>query len=149
MTPALQQSLLSRRSLAWLVGGCLTVLLALLSYATSPAVLMALLLLVLVTLALLRWPWLGVVMLIASVPVQQLGAVGGGALTLTRASLAAAVAGLLIWWTVHRRPIVGSRLAIPFVALIAWMLVTAHVARDLGAASSELFRWLIALFALF
>ena len=149
MTPALQQSLLGRRPLAWLVGGGLALILVLATAATSPLILVALPLLVLVALTLLRWPWFGVALLVASVPAQQLGAVGGGALTLTRAALVAAAAGLLFWWTVDRRPVVGSRLALPFVALIAWMIVTAHVARDLGAASSDLFRWLIALFAFF
>lgn len=147
MIPALQTSLPSRRSLAWLVGGVLTLLIALVGLLTSPLALVALPLLVIGILALLRWPWLGVALLVASVPAQQFGAVGGGALTLTRASLVVAAAGLLFWWTVERRPVVGSRLALPFVALIAWMFVTTHVARDLGAASSDLFRWMIALFA--
>ncbi len=149
MTPALQQTLLSRRSIAWLAGGVLTLLLILATAATSPIVLVVAPLLVLVALGLMRWPWLGVALLVASVPAQQLGAVGGGTLTLTRASLFAAFAGLVLWWTVGRRPVVGSLLTVPFVALIAWMIVTAHVARDLGAASSDLVRWLIALFAFF
>lgn len=147
MTPALQQSPISRRSLAWLVGGALAVLLAIVSFLTSPLALVALPILAIAALALLRWPWLGVAMLIASVPAQQVGSAGGGAFTLTRAALVAAGVGLLLWWTFERRPVVGSRLALPFIVLIAWMLVTAHVARDLGASSAEMIRWAIALFA--
>ncbi len=147
MTPALQPPLLSRRTFAWLAGGSLTLLLALASLLISPLVPVALAVVVLSALALLRWPWLGVALLVASVPAQQLGAVGGGALTLTRLSLVVAAAGLLFWWTIERRPVVGSRLALPFLALIAWMFVTTLVARDLGAASADLFRWLVALFA--
>jgi O-antigen ligase len=147
VTPALQPPLLSRRSFAWLAGSSLALLLVLATLLISPLVLVALPAAALGALALLRWPWLGVALLVASVPAQQLGAIGGGALTLTRASLVAAAVGLLLWWTIERRPVVGSRLALPFLALIAWMFVTTHVARDLGAASSELFRWLIALFA--
>ena len=147
MNPALQYSLLSRRSRAWLAGGLLTLLLGLAAVMISPIILVALSPFVVFILGLMRWPWLGVVLLVASVPAQQLGSVGGGAFTLTRASLVAAVAGLLFWWTVDRRPVVGSRLALPMVAFIGWMFVTSHSARDLGAASSDLFRWIIALFA--
>jgi hypothetical protein len=130
----------SRRTFAWLAGGSLTLLLALASLLISPLVPVALAVVVLSALALMRWPWLGVALLVASVPAQQLGAVGGGALTLTRLSLVVAAAGLLFWWTIERRPVVGSRLALPFLALIAWMFVTTLVARDLGAASADLFR---------
>lgn len=147
MTAALPRSLLRSRSGAWLAGGSLAVLLAVTTALVSPLVPAALMGLTIGTLALLRWPWLGVALLIASVPAQQVGAAGGGALTLTRASLVVASVGLLLWWSVERRPLVGSRLAFPFIALIGWMLVTTHVARDIGASSAELFRWSIALFA--
>ncbi|MDQ3547938.1 MAG: O-antigen ligase family protein [Chloroflexota bacterium] len=135
----------TRRWVAWFVGGSLAILLAISAAIVSSLLLVALLLLSIGLLALLRWPWIGVPLLIASVPAQQFGAVGP--LTVTRAALLAASAGLLLWWTVGKRPVIGSRMALPFLALIGWMLVTAHGARDLGLASADLFRWSVALFA--
>ena len=147
MTPSLPVSIAYRRSFPWLVGVTLAVILALVSISLSTQLLVIVPGLAIALLVLLRWPWAGVALLIASVPAQQLGSVSGGALTLTRLSLAYALAGVLIWFTVARRPVVGSRLLIPFVLLLVWMFVTAHIARDATAASSELFRWTIALFA--
>jgi O-antigen ligase len=138
---------LNRQSFLWTAAGILALILAILAVFVAPVLLVALPLLVIAGLALLRWPWLGVAMLVASVPAQQAGAVGG--LTLTRAALVAASVGLLLWWTVGRRPFIGTRLIWPFAALITWMFVTTFVARDLGAASADLFRWSVALFAFF
>lgn len=132
---------------AWLVAGGATLLLALASVVVSPFALVAPSILAVGALALLRWPWVGAAMLVASVPAQQLGAVGGGSLTLTRAALVATLVGLVLWWTVHRQRLVGSPLAWPFVALLGWMFVTTNVARDVGASSADLVRWSIALFA--
>jgi len=92
--------------------------------------------------AFLRWPWLGLTLLIASVPLQQLGAVGPA--TATRASIPLAVVGYLLWLTTHRRPLVLTRFAIPFGAWMCWMFSTLSIADDLGAGMSELTRWTIA-----
>ncbi|HEX5163942.1 MAG TPA: O-antigen ligase family protein, partial [Thermomicrobiales bacterium] len=147
MTPALHRHALTRQNVAWPVAIALALGLALVAVFVAPIMLAVVPMLVVAGLALLRWPWLGVALLVASVPAQQAGAVSG--LTLTRAALVATGAGLVIWWTAGRRPIVATRLIWPFVALIAWMLVTTFVARDLGAASADLFRWSVALFAFF
>lgn len=149
MSPALQRPIVSRGTLAWLVGIALALTLAIIPTLLDPIALVALLVLVIGGLLLLRWPWLGVALLVASVPAQQVGAAGGGALTLTRAALASAAFGLLLWWTFGRRPVVTSALILPFIGLVGWLFVTAHVARDVGASSSDLFRWSIALFAFF
>ncbi|MEX1158060.1 MAG: hypothetical protein WEC79_03935, partial [Thermomicrobiales bacterium] len=147
MTPSLPVSVASRLSTPWLVGGTLAALFALVSISLSTQILIVIPGLAIALLALLRWPWAGVAVLVASVPAQQLGSVSGGALTLTRLSLVYALAGVLTWWTIARRPVVGSRLVLPFLLLLGWMFVTAHLARDSAAASSELFRWAIALIA--
>jgi O-antigen ligase len=138
---------LIRPALVWTTGGVLALVLAILAVFAASVLLVVVPLLVIAGLALLRWPWLGVTALIASVPAQQAGAVGG--LTMTRAALLAAIVGLVLWWTIGSRPIVGSRLIWPFIALIAWMIVTTFVARDVGASAADLFRWSVALFAFF
>ncbi len=147
MTSALQPQFFSRRFLAWVAGVGLSLLLAIATFLVSPLIVIALPVIAVVALMLLRWPWLGVAMLIASVPAQQVGEVGGGSLTMTRASIVAAFVGLFILWTSARRPIIGSRLTIPFICLIGWMIATTHVAHDFSASSADLIRWLIALFA--
>ena len=146
MISVVHRSPFIRRSIAWFAGGSVAVLLVLATAIVSPLLLIGFPLLSLAVLALLRWPWIGVALLIASVPAQQFGAVGP--LTFTRAALLAACAGLLLWWTTGKQPVIGSRLTLPFLALIGWMLVTGHGARDLGLASADLFRWSTALFAL-
>ena len=148
MTSALQPELFSRRFLAWVVGVAMfACCLRTATFFVSPFIVIALPVFAIVAMLLLRWPWLGVAMLIASVPAQQIGAVGGGSLTMTRASIVAAFFGLVILWSFARRPIIGSRLTVPFICLIGWMIVTTHVARDFSASSADLIRWLIALFA--
>lgn len=101
--------------------------------------------LILTGIAVLRWPWLGLTLLVASVPVQQLGAVGG--VTATRLSLVVAITGFLASVLVARDPVRGTRLTIPLVALLVWMTATVVVARDQVAAAAEVFRWTTALLA--
>lgn len=99
----------------------------------------------LLALAVLRQPWLGLALLIASVPVQQIGAVAG--LTATRLALVAALAGFAASLLVDRRPLGGTRFVIPFTALLAWMVLTLVVARDQVAGMAEIFRWTTAFLA--
>lgn len=101
--------------------------------------------LILLAVATLRHPWLGLALLIASVPVQQIGAVAG--VTATRVAL---VVALVVWAATllaGRQPVRGTRLAIPFAALIVWMVATILVARDPLAGGAEVFRWTTALVA--
>ncbi|HQZ88881.1 MAG TPA: hypothetical protein PLR44_02435, partial [Thermomicrobiales bacterium] len=93
----------------------------------------------------LRHPWLGVALLVASVPIQQIGAVAG--LTATRAALIIALATWAAALLVQREPVRGTRLMIPFLVLIVWMIATIPVARDPRASGAEVFRWVIALIA--
>jgi O-antigen ligase len=98
-------------------------------------------------LLLLRWPWLSGLLLVLSVPVQQVGALGAGALTMTRASLAVALGAVAIWWTVVGEPVVMHRGTLLFAVLLVVMLVTAQVADDQAASADELVRWGIAFLA--
>ncbi|HCG30988.1 MAG TPA: hypothetical protein DEU95_15105, partial [Chloroflexi bacterium] len=93
----------------------------------------------------LRHPWLGVALLVASVPIQQIGAVAG--LTATRAALIIALATWAAALLVQREPVRGTRLMVPFLVLIVWMIATIPVARDPRASGAEVFRWVIALIA--
>ncbi|MGH9172699.1 MAG: hypothetical protein ACRD1H_00005, partial [Vicinamibacterales bacterium] len=149
MTDALSNLVPSRQVVAWLVGLLIALAVAGASIRMSPVAMLALPVVVAVALVVMRWPWAGTLALIASVPVQQFGAFGNGAvsLTVTRASLPLAAAGLTLLWTARGRPLHGPRLALPFLALLLWMAVTAHVATDVASATSEIVRWLIALVA--
>jgi len=95
------------------------------------------------TVATLRRPWLGVALLVASVPVQQMGAVAG--VTATRVALVVALAGYAASLLAGREPVRGTPLLIPFVALLAWMVATIGVADDPISAGAEVFRWTTAL----
>ncbi len=94
----------------------------------------------------LRWPWLAVPLLIASVPAQQYGSTSG--ITFTRLSLLAALAMWLLALAARRERIIGSPLLLPWMALLGWMFVSLAGAHDLGAAASEWLRWVIAFVAL-
>lgn len=93
----------------------------------------------------LRHPWLGLAMLVASVPVQQIGAIGG--VTATRAALAVALGCYAVIVLVGREPLRGTRMMIPFAALLVWMITTIPVARDPLASGAEIFRWTTAFIA--
>lgn len=111
----------------------------------SPLLMPVLAGLILLAVATLRHPWLGLALLVASVPVQQIGAVAG--VTATRVAL---IVALAVWATsvlAGRQPIRGTRMAIPFAALIVWMVATVVVARDPLAGGAEVFRWTTALVA--
>ena len=142
MSAELSPLTLNRRVCVWGVGATGVVSLALLSLTVSWIAPLVLVACVCAALAFLRWPWLGCALLIVSVPVQQLGAVGP--LTFTRASIPIALAGYLIWITVTRRTLVLTRYTIPFGLWLLWMLVTVSVADNRALAGAELARWAIA-----
>jgi O-antigen ligase len=108
-----------------------------------------LLLAALAGIALLRYPWVGFGLLVASVPVQRLGAEGGGLpATLTQLVFPLALAGLLIGILLAGVPLRGHIVLLPAFALYAVMLVSALTAEDTAPALAELGRWGIALVAL-
>jgi O-antigen ligase len=97
--------------------------------------------------AVLRWPWLAGLVLVASVPAQQLGAFGG--LTLTRGAIALSCAALVLWVTVGRRPIVVDRGIVLLGALLLAMIASAHASAEVGPAAADVVRWSFAFVALF
>lgn len=146
MTALLATSDNQRRLLAWLAilaaaAGLLTLA------AASDASLVFLPVAVIVGLAILKHPWLGIALLVASVPAQQAGAAAGGALTVTRACLPLAIGGYALMLLVQRQRVAFSRLTLPFAGLLGWMIWTAGSARDVNAATSEIARWTITLVA--
>lgn len=101
--------------------------------------------------ALVLAPWLGPLLLAASVPVQQFGAVGfgGASLTATKVALVAALAALLIQLISRRDDIRFSLLFVPYIAWFGAMILSLHAAVDVRAGLAELYRWGVTLFALF
>jgi O-antigen ligase len=136
---------IERRTLAWLAAPVGVALLAGLSLAVNWLAPLAIMLALAGAVAFLRWPWLGFALLLVSVPIQQLGALGP--LTLTRAAIPVALAGWLIWLTLIRTPLTLSRYGIVFGVWLGWLVVTLVDARDQTAAASEIARWVIAFLA--
>ena len=91
MTPAVPEFLVSRHTAAWLTAIMLAAALVATSHVVSPGAFIILPVLAMGGLALMRWPWLVVALLVASVPVQQVGAAVSGLLTVTRVSLVVTV----------------------------------------------------------
>lgn len=138
-----------RRLWAWLVGIGAGILL-LFAGQISPILTLGLPFAALLVVAVMRRPIVGLGLLVASIPVQDFGSFGAGeaSLTATRASLVLAVFGYIAVLTLARRPMEGSRLFIPFAALLAWMAGTAATAADQAAGFADLFRWTTAFLTL-
>jgi len=128
-----------------LVVGAATAAAALASSLVSPLLMPIVAAMAVMAVVLLRHPWVSVALLVATVPVQQIGSVAG--VTATRAALVAALACSAAALLLAREPLRGTRLVIPFLALLVWMGATIVVAQDPGAAAAELFRWSTALIA--
>jgi O-antigen ligase len=135
-----------RRAIAWLAAAVATFFLAVVNVQASAFVVAAVPIAVLVGVQVLRYPWTGALLLLASVPVQQFGA--AGPLTLTRACIPVAVAGFVIALTRAGLRIAWSRLYLPGLGLLLWMLWTAGSAVNADAAAAEILRWLVALAAM-
>ena len=135
------------RWFAWSAGLMSTLVLALCLYRLGPFAMIALLGGMAGLLALLRAPWLGVLILVASVPAQEFGALqaGGQSLTLTRAAFPLAVAGYVIAILIQREPLVGSRLIAPYVGFAGVVVASLAWAGSMTAAGAETGRWLTAL----
>lgn len=94
--------------------------------------------------AILRRPWLAGLLLVASVPMQQVGALANGMLTATRACLLLAIAATALWLTIAAHPVVMHRGLVLFGLFLIVLVASAHVATDVGAAAAEIARWAIA-----
>ncbi|HUG14501.1 MAG TPA: O-antigen ligase family protein [Thermomicrobiales bacterium] len=113
--------------------------------SSQPRVIIAIAGAIVLALLTLRWPIVAGVAVVASVPVQQVGAVGP--LTATRALVLLAVAVTVLYALTRGRPLVVTRLALPFAALIGWMTVVAGNASNVDLAVDEILRWTIAFIA--
>ncbi len=100
--------------------------------------------------ALVLVPWLGPLVLAASVPVQQFGAVslGGTALTATKVAIVAALAAFAIQILSRRDDIRFSILFVPYIAWFGAMFISLLGATDVRAGISEMYRWSVTIFAL-
>lgn len=139
--------LATRRALAWAVCVLVAFGLALLVDALGPFPMIALVGGIAVVIALLRYPWLGILLLVASVPAQEFAALqsGGQSLTITRAVFPLAVGGYLIALTVSRQRPSGSRIIVPYLAFVTVMLISITWATSTSAAGAQIGRWFTAI----
>lgn len=137
---------LPTRWLAWSAGLMATLVLAGSLYLLGPFAMIAVIGGMAGLLALLRAPWLGVLILVASVPAQEFGALqaGGQSLTLTRAAFPLAVAGYIIAVLIKREPLASSRLTLPYVGFVGVVVASLAWAGSMTAAGAEIGRWLTA-----
>lgn len=104
---------------------------------------------VLIGIVLLRLPWAGFALLVASVPVQRFGSEGAGLpATATQLAFPLALAGVLVALLATDKPLRGHALLVPAGALYAAMAASVFVADDIGPALAGLAHWGIALIAL-
>lgn len=139
--------ILPGRWFAWAAGLALTLVLTLVLYRLGPFTMIVVLSGSATLLALLRAPWLGILLLVASVPAQEFGALqaSGQSLTLTRAVFPLAVLGYVIAILIKRDPLAGSRLIAPYVGYVGVVVASLAWAGSMTAAGAEIGRWATAL----
>lgn len=143
MTVTARSARLPRRIVAWSVAAALALLTVLIILIAGPFVAVAVTGAAVMLLVLLRFPWIGIALLVASVPAQEFGAVQS--LTVTRVTFPVAVAGLLIGLLVRREPVRWTRLSVPYMLLVGMFAVSIVWAASTSAALAEVGRWAIAL----
>ncbi|RIK40091.1 MAG: hypothetical protein DCC58_14410 [Chloroflexi bacterium] len=134
---------------ALLVSAVGVVAIVLLAHVAPPAYVALLLAAIGAGLLVLRHPWLAGVLLVASVPVQQVGAVGAGgaSLTATRICLLVALAAAIIRWSALAQPVILHRGLALYACFLLVLLLSVHGATNVSAGISELARWCIAFVA--
>ena len=137
------------RELAWLLTIALSILFALVLALVGPLLVGAAIGAFVVLIVLLRYPWLGVLLLVASVPAQDFGAlqIGGQSLTLTRAMFPLALLGYLIALIVGAERVRGSRVLVPYLVFVSIVVISSASASSMAAVGSEIGRWLTAFIA--
>jgi O-antigen ligase len=95
----------------------------------------------------IRYPWLGLLLLVLSVPAQDFGAVqvAGQSITLTRAFFPLAVLGYFVSLVINQEPLRGSRVVVPFAILVGTMLASLTWATATAPAAAETARWMTAI----
>lgn len=138
-----------RRPVAWSAIALVALLLLLILNGVGPFALAAFLGAIVVVIALFRFPWLGALLLLASVSAQEFGAMplGGQALTVTRAVFPLAVAGYVISILIDRNKLTGTRLIVPYAAFVALVGASVLWSTSISAAGADFGRWAIGLVA--
>jgi O-antigen ligase len=94
-------------------------------------------------------PLFGFIALVASVPVQDAGAVSAGVvLTATKLALAGVAATIVLQLLIRGERVRGSRLLFAFALYIGTMFISLFRATSILAGLADIYRWLVALFAL-
>lgn len=137
----------ARRWTAWACAAIITIVLVFGFYLLGPFAVIAVTGAIVLLLALLRAPWLGVLMLVASVPAQEFGALQAGdqSLTLTRAMFPLAIAGYVISLAIKRDVVSGTRITALFAAYVGVMILSLGWADSMSSAGAEIGRWITAL----
>lgn len=99
--------------------------------------------------AYLLYPLLGPLLLVASVPVQLVGAssFAGVGLSATKLALGGAVAAFVIQVVARRERLRGSTILAPYIAYLLAMVISLDAAQSLGSALAEIYRWVVTLVA--
>ncbi|MDI3341061.1 MAG: O-antigen ligase family protein [Sphaerobacter sp.] len=100
--------------------------------------------------ACVRAPAVPPVLLVASVPIQAVGAVAvsGVQLTATKAALAASAGALLLHLVTRRDSLRWSSVLVPYGAYLLVMVASLYRAQELRPGIAEIYRWSVAFFAL-
>lgn len=132
-----------RRSLAWIAVLLVALGMLLVLDSAGPFALAALLGAVVGLIALFRFPWLGALLLLASVSAQEFGAIplGGQALTVTRAMFPVAILGYVISILIDRQRLSGTRLVIPYGLFVGVVGASILWSTSINAAGAEFGRW--------
>lgn len=140
---------LQDRFTAWFAGLTGAAILLVILWLAGPFALAGVVGGLVVLLTMLRFPWIGVLLLVASVPAQDFGAISFGSqvLTVTRAMFPLAVSGYLISIVIRRDQLAGTRLAFPLVAFVGIVVASITWAGSVSSAGAEAGRWLVALVA--
>lgn len=104
----------------------------------------------LMALAILLLPVMGLAALVASVPIQDLGAVdiGAGTLTATKLVLGGVVAAFVLQVLVRGQALARSRLVAFFALYLAALMISLLGAQSIPAGLADLYRWSVSFFAL-
>lgn len=136
---------LMRNALILLAGLAFTVILVYAAVVMAePILALALLAAALTALFIIVRPVIGLILVVLSVPIQDVGAISIGSFSLTATKVIVVLA--LAAWLLNRlaskdERLINAPLLLPFAFLLLIMTASTLVARSLGDSFSELFRW--------
>ena len=137
------------REVAWLTTGLGAAVLAWLLVTGGPFLALGFIGAIATLYAILRYPWVGVLLLLLSVPAQEFGAIalGGQSMTMTRAVFPLAIFGYIISMIIRRERLQGTRVLAPYVVYVSIIGISTAWATSMEAAGAEAGRWVIAIAA--